>query len=105
MKRITQPRPVTGGFTVVTKATAPSQHVWRPVQIVLALDKRDVAVCSICKVSAHDKHLRIFDDITRERAVRCSRAWFVRIPFDPFKSRHRKDINVVISLELLIHRS
>jgi hypothetical protein len=65
---------------------------------VLALNKRDVAVCSVCKVSAHDKHLRIFDDITRERAVRCPRAWLVRIPFDPFKSRHGEHIYVVESL-------
>jgi hypothetical protein len=70
---------------------------------VLALDDWNVAICGVRKVSSHDDHLRVFDNITRKQSMRCSSAWYDRIPLDPFESRHRKNIDIVVSLRVLEH--
>src|SRR5256714_7827714 len=75
------------------------------VQIVLTLNMGDVAFCSVCKVAAQDEHLRILDNITTERAVRRPRTRLVRIPFDPFESRHCEHIYVIESLVLSEHKT
>ena len=75
------------------------------VQIVLALDNGHIAVCSVGKVPAHDEHLRIFNDITGEGAMRRPRTRFVRIPFDPFKGRHGEHVYVVEPLTYSEYKS
>ena len=68
---------------------------------MLALNSRDIAGRSVGKVPSHDNHLRIVDDIASEQTVRCSRAWLIGIPFNPFESRHCEDIHIVESLEVI----
>ena len=68
---------------------------------MLALDSRDIAGRSVGKVSSHDKHLRIVDNITRERTMRRSRAWLTTIPFNPFESRHCEDVYIIESLQVI----
>ena len=68
---------------------------------MLALDSRNIAVRSVGKVPSHDNHLRIVDNIASEQTVRCSRAWLIRIPLNPFESRHCEDINIIESLEVI----
>lgn len=62
---------------------------------MLALDTRNVAVGSIGEVAPHDNHLRIVDDIAGEQTMWCSRAWLIRVPFDPFESRHCEYIYII----------
>jgi hypothetical protein len=71
------------------------------IQVVLALNRSDIAVGSVGEVPSHDDHLRIIDNVAGKQAVRCSRARLVRIPLYPFESRHCEDVYIIEPLEII----
>lgn len=68
---------------------------------MLALNLGDIALGGVCKISCHNYHLRVCDDIATQQAMRRSRARIIGIPLDPLKSRHREHIDVIESLEVI----
>lgn len=66
---------------------------------MLALNGWNVAVGGVGKIPSHDKHLRVLNNVAGEKAVRCSGAWLVGIPLDPFESRHSEHVYVVETLD------
>ena len=68
---------------------------------MLALDSRSITHFSVDEIAPHHDHLRAIYDVARQRAVRICLARSIRVPFNPFESRHCQDVNIIETREEL----